>query len=110
MTATTEQDSTRPKTSFWTRFQAAKRGPISDEDVKKYTGKTKEELAEWARVTPYVGGNRPAGTLAMGDVAALGGIEVGVGYGGWGPGVPGKLKFPPQPEPNPKKLESEDDD
>ena len=89
------------KPSLYQRFKKAKGPqPISDEDIKKYTGKSHGELKEWADVTPGVGKNQLAGKLAMGEAAGLGGMAAGFGYGGWGPGAEGSgpnrgMKFPP---------------
>ncbi len=48
----------------YSSFQTAKNGPgVSDEDVKKYTGKDRDELNEWARDRPGVGGNQGAGRV-----------------------------------------------
>ncbi len=72
--------------------------PISDEDLLKYTGKTREEFDEFKNSTPGVGGNRVAGTLTMGG--SMVGIGAADGVGGWGhsAGATGEnrgLKFPP---------------
>lgn len=48
-------------------FQSAKRGSgPSDEDVLKYTGKDRDELNEWARDRPGVGGNQEPGQVGAG--------------------------------------------
>ncbi|KAJ4391101.1 hypothetical protein N0V93_004716 [Gnomoniopsis smithogilvyi] len=88
-----------PKKSWYRRYQDAKSGrnnPISDEDLKKYTGKTKEELNEWSKDRPHVGGNRNAGSITAGPASGFGGMGAAGGLGGWGPGAKGDLKFPPQ--------------
>ncbi|CAN8097570.1 unnamed protein product [Discula destructiva] len=95
-TATT---SPAPKKSLYQRFKDAKNGPgtsqISDEDMKRYIGKTKAELGEWAKDRPGVGGNKNAGDITIGPASGLGGVAAADGYGGWGPGArPGNLKFP----------------
>lgn len=92
------------KKSLYQRFVDAKTGRnvhISDEDMRKYTGMTRAELREWSQDRPGVAGNQPAGKLAMGPVSGLGGLATAEGYGGWGPGAGGKLKFPPRPPPPP---------
>lgn len=40
--------------------------PISDEDLKKYTGKSSEELKTWMQDAPGVGRNQKAGKVGMG--------------------------------------------
>lgn len=77
--------------------------PLSDEDIKKYTGKSRDELNAWAEHQPGVGKNQLAGKLALGSAPGLGGVATGAGYGGWGPGAepngPDRgMKFPPKPE------------
>lgn len=74
---------------------------FSDEDIKKYTGKTRAEFNDFAESTPGVGKNQLAGKIDQGSATGLGGLEAGKGYGGWGPNAEpqGKnrgLKFPPQ--------------
>ncbi|KIX04005.1 uncharacterized protein Z518_07558 [Rhinocladiella mackenziei CBS 650.93] len=48
-------------------FQAAKQGRgsahLSDEEIKKYTGKDRAELRRWAETAPGVGGNQVAGRI-----------------------------------------------
>ncbi|KAM5354165.1 hypothetical protein ACJ41O_000815 [Fusarium nematophilum] len=91
-----------PKQSLYQRYQAKKRGPgLSDDDIKKYTGKTREELNTWADTQPGVGKNQLAGKVAMGSTSGLGGVATADGYGGWGPSAEpndGKrgMKFPPE--------------
>ncbi|PFH56703.1 hypothetical protein XA68_16118 [Ophiocordyceps unilateralis] len=86
-------DEAKPK-SLYQRMQDKKRGPISDEDIKKYTGKTRDELMTWAENQPGVGKNQLAGKLALGPASGL---------GGWGPdaeptGADRGMKFPPKPD------------
>ncbi|CAM1510903.1 Fc.00g084160.m01.CDS01 [Cosmosporella sp. VM-42] len=87
--------------SIYQRYQDKKNGPgISDEDLKKYTGKTREELNAWADTQPGVGKNQLAGKISMGGTSGLGGVAAADGYGGWGPSAEpndGKrgMKFPP---------------
>lgn len=83
-------------------------GAVSDEDLKKYTGMTREQLREWSGgARPGVGPNRGAGDITAGPVSGLGGTAAAFGYGGWGPGAgsQGKLKFPIPPEKREGKKE-----
>ncbi|KAG7286410.1 hypothetical protein NEMBOFW57_008720 [Staphylotrichum longicolle] len=112
--ASTEATSKPKKKSLYQRYVDAKRGrnvQISEEDMLKYTGKTKAELQDWAKDRPGVAGNQAAGTLAMGPASGLGGAAASEGFGGWGPDAAGKLKFPPKPQENKKanNLDAEDD-
>ncbi|KAK3315537.1 hypothetical protein B0H66DRAFT_606411 [Apodospora peruviana] len=86
------------KKSLYQRYQDAKHGrnrQISDDEMLKYTGKTKAGINEWGKNTPGVAGNQAAGKLAMGPASGFGGFEAAQGYGGWGPDAAGTLKFPP---------------
>lgn len=89
------------KKGLWQRCQDKLRGrPISDEDLLKYTGKTRAEFDTFKENTPGVGRNQLAGNLAMGSAPGLGGTATAYGVGGWGPGAaPGGedrgMKFPP---------------
>lgn len=89
-----------PKKSLYQRYKDAKTGrnkpPVSDEELKKYTGMTRGELNEWARDRPHVAGNQLAGSITAGPASGLGGMAAGEGYGGWGPGASAEMKFPPQ--------------
>ncbi|KAH6838386.1 hypothetical protein B0I37DRAFT_387644 [Chaetomium sp. MPI-CAGE-AT-0009] len=96
------------KKSLYQRYVDAKRGrnvQISDADLLKYTGKTKDELQKWAKDRPGVAGNQAAGKLAMGPAVGVGGMAAAEGYGGWGPGAEAKLKFPPPKAPQKVKEE-----
>jgi hypothetical protein len=54
-------------------LQSAKRGPgASDEDIKKYTGKEKQELEQWASGRAGVGGNQPADRVGTDSGIAAG--------------------------------------
>jgi len=90
------------KKSLYQRYQDAKTGrnkpPVSDADLKKYTGMIRDELNDWGRDRPYVAGNQLAGSITAGPASGLGGAAAGEGYGGWGPGAAAELKFPPQKE------------
>ncbi|ODA83684.1 hypothetical protein RJ55_02199 [Drechmeria coniospora] len=91
--------------SLYQRAQAKKRGPaISDEDLERYTGKSRSEFDAWKATAPGVGGHQRAGTLAMGGASGLAGVAAGAGFGGWGPSAEPRdanrgLKFPPTPAP-----------
>ncbi|KAI3529844.1 hypothetical protein CSPX01_15223 [Colletotrichum filicis] len=89
------QPSPAPKKSLYRRFQDSKRGEISDADVLKYTGMSKDTLNGWAADRPGVGGNRAAGSITAGSPSGLGGMMAETGYGGWGTDANGTPKFPP---------------
>lgn len=64
--SSTDDPSDSKKSSWlgqkYASFQSAKRGSgISDEDLKKYTGKDRAELSAWAKNAPGVGGNQGGG-------------------------------------------------
>ncbi|KAF4982222.1 hypothetical protein FZEAL_2106 [Fusarium zealandicum] len=100
-TSSPSDDTADQKKSLYQRYQEKKRGPgLSDEDIQKYTGKSRQELNAWAETQPGVGKNQVAGRVAQGSTSGLGGVAVAEGYGGWGPGSEpndGKrgMKFPP---------------
>jgi hypothetical protein len=107
-------DASAKKASLYQRYQEKKRGPgLSDEDVLKYTGKTREELNAWAETKPGVGKNQLAGKVNLGSTSGLGGLGTADGFGGWGFGAePGDaktrgMKFPPQQAP-PKTVDDSD--
>lgn len=89
------------KPSLYQRMQEKKRGPpISDEDLAKYTGKTRAEFDTWAESQPGVGKNQVAGRIAQGSASGLAGMAAAEGLGGWGPNAepsdPSRgMKFPP---------------
>lgn len=99
--ATAEADK---KPSLYKRMHDKKRGqPLSDEDILKYTGKSRAELKTWADGQPGVGKNQLSGKMTMGETSGLGGMAVAEGYGGWGPSSnpndPNRgMKFPPTKE------------
>ncbi|KAG8166179.1 hypothetical protein KVR01_004731 [Diaporthe batatas] len=103
-TTTTEAENNpaaaAPKRSLYQRYKDAKTGrnkpPVSDEELKKYTGMTRGELSDWARDRPHVAGNQLAGSITVGPVSGFGGMAAGEGFGGWGPGAAAEMKFPPQ--------------
>lgn len=76
------QDGSTAKKGSWlglkySSFQSSKRGSgISDEELKKYTGKDREELREWAKNRGGVGGGQPAGAV----VSADSGMAVGAAW------------------------------
>jgi len=91
-------DDAKPKKSLYQRYWEAKHGrnkTISDEDLIKYTGKTRAEIIEWGKTAPGVAGNQAAGKISMGPASGLGGFEAAQGYGGWGFDAEQKMKFPP---------------
>lgn len=102
-----------PKRSWYRRYQDAKSGrsnQISNEDMKKYTGMTKEQIVDWSQDRPGVGGNRNAGDITIGPTSGLGGTAAAGGRGGWGMDARGDLKFPPQKKQAKKVVEDEEDD
>ncbi|KAI3535458.1 hypothetical protein CSPX01_11412 [Colletotrichum filicis] len=100
--------SDEPKKSLYQRYQDKKSGrdtQISDEDLKRYTGKTKDEINDWAKDRPGVAGNRAAGTLTAGPASGFGGVATAGGFGGWGTDAGSDPKHPP-----PQKERKEIDD
>lgn len=83
------------KPSLYRRFQDSKRGELKEEDILKYTGRTKADIVDWGKTAPGVAGNQAAGKLDMGGTSGLGGMSATEGYGGWGWDANSKLKFPP---------------
>lgn len=70
-----QNDSTYPiqqyprKASLLSRIQDRSLGSrtnYSDEDLKRYTGKSNDELKSWATNAPDVGRNQKAGKIGMG--------------------------------------------
>lgn len=59
------------KKSFFSRFIGPKRGEISEDDLKKYTGMSKSELSVWAEDRPDVGKNQLAGKTNMGPASGF---------------------------------------
>ncbi|KAH7324889.1 hypothetical protein B0I35DRAFT_425145 [Stachybotrys elegans] len=68
------------KLSWYQRYQAFKRSkPLNDEDIKKYTGRSRDEIKTWAETAPGAAD----------------------GFGGWGWEAGNRnMKFPPE---QPKK-------
>lgn len=94
-------EESKSKRSLYRRYEDAKSGrdrPVSDEDLKKYTGMTKYELGEWSKDRPGVGPHKNDGDITTGPVTGFGGMASAGGYGGWGLDARGDLKFPPQPQ------------
>lgn len=90
-----------PKKSLYRRYEDAKSGrsnSISEEDMQKYVGMTAEELSKWSQDRAGVAGNQNAGSITAGPATGFGGVAAGGGYGGWGPGANGALKFPVRKE------------
>ncbi|KAH8885458.1 hypothetical protein GQ53DRAFT_828862 [Thozetella sp. PMI_491] len=101
-----EASDPQPKKSLYRKYHDAKTGrnkTISDEDMLKYTGKTKDELEVWAKDRPDVGGNQLSGKIGMGPIPVDGALN-------WAP--PGKqnLKFPPQSQESKKGLDADEED
>ncbi|KAH6989154.1 hypothetical protein BKA56DRAFT_611438 [Ilyonectria sp. MPI-CAGE-AT-0026] len=68
------------KKSFFQRMQDQKKSkPLSDEDILKYTGKTRDELKTWSDTRPGVGKNQPSGKMAMGGASGLGSLAAADG-------------------------------
>ena len=91
--------------------QSRYRKEIPEEDVLKYTGKTKNEINDWAENQPGVGKNQLAGKIDAGSVGGLGGSAAAGGVGGWGwegdnGGADRGLKYPPK---QPAKALEQDD-
>ncbi|KAJ0158691.1 hypothetical protein CTA2_11072 [Colletotrichum tanaceti] len=81
--APTESAEEQPKKSLYQRYQDKKTGRdnvISDEDLLKYTGKSRDEINDWAKDRPGVAGNRAAGTLTAGPASGLGGMATAGGH------------------------------
>ncbi|KAH7368353.1 hypothetical protein B0T11DRAFT_296022 [Plectosphaerella cucumerina] len=91
------------KKSLYRRIVDSKRGEISEEDLKKYTGMNKAELSDWSKDRPGVGKNQPAGKLDMGPGSGFAGMAAADGFGGWGQGANPKMKFPPKKEESDKE-------
>ncbi|KAK5996891.1 hypothetical protein PT974_02238 [Cladobotryum mycophilum] len=109
-------DSGETKKSLYMAWQEKKRGKgPSDEDIKKYTGMTRDELNTWAETQPGVGKNQLAGKISVGPASGFGGVAAAGGYGGWGPSAEPNdgnrgMKFPPRPPQQQPKKEVLDDD
>lgn len=100
-TTKSDQEPNKSK-SLYQKYQE-KKGPkpISDEDILKYTGKTRAEINDWADTQPGVGKNQLAGKISIGNASGLGGAAAAGGFGGWGPSAepqgPNRgMKFPPK--------------
>ncbi|KAL7936484.1 hypothetical protein V8C35DRAFT_234766 [Trichoderma chlorosporum] len=98
------------KKSLYRRYEDKKRGPgLTDEDILKYTGKTRDELNEWADNQPGVGKNQAAGKLTVGASSGFAGAAAAGGLGGWGAEGTRKMKFPPQEKPA-KNVDDSDEE
>ncbi|PKS05416.1 hypothetical protein jhhlp_008792 [Lomentospora prolificans] len=87
------------KKSLYKRYRdskASKSDTISDEDMLKYTGKTRDEMNNWAKTAPGVAGNQAAGKLTMGPTSGLSGTAATEGLGGWGWDSNSAPKYPPK--------------
>ncbi|KAF5000173.1 hypothetical protein FGRMN_1987 [Fusarium graminum] len=99
--------------SLYQRFKDSKKSvPLSDEDIKKYTGKTREELNAWADTQPGVGKNQLAGRVTAGGTSGLSGVAMADGLGGWGwsaePNDANRgMKFPPTKKDESKEIPEE---
>ncbi|KAF9870655.1 hypothetical protein CkaCkLH20_11961 [Colletotrichum karsti] len=69
--------SPQKKKSLYQRLVGSKSSEISEEDMLKYTGKTKAELTAWAKDRPGVGGNQPAGKVDAGN-STFGVVGLGI--------------------------------
>lgn len=99
------------KKSLYRRYEDKKRGPgLTDEDILKYTGKTRDELNKWAETQPGVGKNQAAGKISVGSASGFVGAGAGAGLGGWGAEGTRKMKFPPQPAQPAKTLDDSDEE
>jgi len=66
------------KASMFKRYRDTKKSghvPISDDEIKKYTGRTLAEIMEWAKDQPGVAGNPPA------ERSFASGLAIGLGAG-----------------------------
>jgi hypothetical protein len=62
------------------RFSSARNsrvGDITDDDLKKYTGRTRAEIKEWAAGRQGVGADQPAGRIEAGAQAGAIGWHAG---------------------------------
>lgn len=59
---------------------------MTDEELFKATGKTREEFDAWKQTAPGVAGGQAAGDITAGGSSSIGvAFGAGEGYGGWGP-------------------------
>ncbi len=99
-------DESQSKKSLYRKYQdvkASRIDKISDEDMLKYTGKSRGEISEWAKDQPHVAGNRLAGTIGAG-ATPIGGTDH------WAPVGKQELKFPPQTQASKKGLDDDEYD
>lgn len=58
---------------------------MTDEELFKATGKTREEFDAWKQTAPGVAGGQAAGSLTAGGNTGIGtAFGAGEGLGGWG--------------------------
>lgn len=86
--ASTSSETPRKK-SLYEKYQDRKRGQgtsnMTDEELLKYTGKTREEFESFKATTPGVAGGQAAGDIMAGGNSGIGtSAGVGEGMGGWG--------------------------
>ncbi|KAM0261423.1 hypothetical protein ACHAQJ_002276 [Trichoderma viride] len=104
-------DNNTDKKSLYRRYEDKKRGPgVTDEDILKYTGKTRNQLNTWAETQPGVAGNQPAGKLTIGAASGAAGEAAAGGLGGWGSNGTRKMKFPPQQKQPAKTIDDSDEE
>lgn len=82
-------DDTPRKKSLYEKYQDRKRGPgtsnLTDEELMKYTGKTREEFDTFSKTAPGVAGGQAAGSITAGGNSGIGTMAgAGEGLGGWG--------------------------
>ncbi|KAL7811654.1 hypothetical protein V8C26DRAFT_219919 [Trichoderma gracile] len=98
------------KKSLYRRYEDKKRGPgPTDEDILKYTGKTRDQLNAWAETQPGVGKNQAAGKISVGPASGFAGAGAAQGLGGWGAEGTRKMKFPPEQAAAKGVCESDDE-
>jgi hypothetical protein len=68
----------------YSHLEASSVDRISDEELLAYTGKTRDQLHEWASHQPGVAGNPPAKASKKPRLPGLRGYESVNGYSFWG--------------------------
>lgn len=86
--APSDDNQTRKK-SLYEKYQDRKRGPgtsnLTDEELMKYTGKSREEFDAWKNTADGVAGGQAAGSMTAGGNSGIGtAYGAGEGLGGWG--------------------------
>lgn len=79
---------------------------IPEEDVKKYTGMDRDQLKEWSKDRPDVGGNQLAGKINMGTSGGLG-MPNHFSYTGRGDSAAAEMKFPPEQKKAAKEVDGD---